>query len=332
MLGARLHAQMLGSERAGAVEDVVHRLLAVQAQDPRAFRLSIRARSHGLTAGDVDRALSQDRSVVVSWLCRGTLHLVGADDYWWLHALTAPRQVAVNRRRLAQLGVDEATEDAAVATILAAVASSPRSRPELGRVLADAGLPTEGQILVHLLAAASFRAHLVRGPVRDGEHCFVDASSWLRGPTSGGDHLALLAPRYLAGHGPATPADLAAFCGITVGDARKAIAALPPVDVRDHPPPPPRLLGMFDPVLHGWADRSFVLGDYPGVVTSNGIFRATVLVDGTVAGTWTIPDGVVRIMTARPLPPDVTAALEAEAADVARFLGLDPAPPRFVTS
>jgi hypothetical protein len=83
---------------------------------------------------------------------------------------------------------------------------------------------------------------------------------------------------------------------------------------------------MFDPVLHGWADRSLVLGGFPGAVTSNGIFRATALVMGRVAGTWSIPSGVVTLKTAQPISAEAVAGLRDEAADVLRFLGFAPAP------
>ena len=322
----------------------MEQLLAIQAQDARAFRLAVRARTKGTSAASVDAALNTDRTLVVSWLCRGTLHLVATDDYWWLHRLTAPRQLAGNTKRLAQLGVDETRIETAVAVILAETSAAPRTRAELGAAIHEAGLPTAGQILVHLLAAASLRAHLVRGPLRAGEHCFVDAESWLsrpRGKNDRDESLALLARRYLAGHGPASPRDLAVFCGITLGDARRGFAqiaaktrqlngGLAYLDSQalEQRLPRPRLLGMFDPVLHGWADRSFILGDYPGAVTSNGVFRATVLVSGRVAGTWTIPAGVLTIQTAQRFSADVMAELETEADDVLRFLGLPAAPMR----
>jgi hypothetical protein len=67
----RCAAQLLCGEPAGSAEEVTGRLLAVQAQDPRGARLTVRARSAGLTAADVDSALAR-RSLVVSWLNRGT--------------------------------------------------------------------------------------------------------------------------------------------------------------------------------------------------------------------------------------------------------------------
>jgi hypothetical protein len=78
---ARLHAQLLGGSPASGTEQVLQRLLAVQAQDQRGARLAIRARSTLTSATDVDDALTHRRSALVTWLNRGTLHLVTTEDY-----------------------------------------------------------------------------------------------------------------------------------------------------------------------------------------------------------------------------------------------------------
>ena len=90
MTAERCAAQLLCGDPAGSAEEVARRLLAIQAQDPRGARLAIRARSAGLSASDVDSALTR-RSLIVTWLNRGTLHLVRSEDYWWLHPLTTPQ-------------------------------------------------------------------------------------------------------------------------------------------------------------------------------------------------------------------------------------------------
>jgi hypothetical protein len=325
------------------VEEVAERILALQAQDARAFRLAVRARSHGTSASDVDTALSERRTLVVSWLFRGTLQLVRSVDYWWLHGLTAPRMVAGNARRLARLGVDESTARRGVETVGEAVADGPRTREELRVALESADVPTAGQALVHLLVAASLHGHLVRGPVRNGGQCFVDAEQWLGRPSvpDRDGCLEMLARRYLAGHGPAAPTDLAAYAGITLTAARRGfemiVAETRPVgdtmralvdDADAERLPPPRLLGMFDPVLHGWADRSFVTGAHKDAVMANGMFRATALVEGRVAGTWTMPDGAVTLIPLRRLTSEELTALEAEASEVLRYLGLPHVPLR----
>ena len=122
MIVERLTAQMLSGPPAGDPAAVAERLLAVQGQDPRGARLAIRARSSGLTAADVDRALTDERSILITWLNRGTLHLVRREDYPWLHALTTPRLFTGSARRLAQEGVSPAAADRGVAAVERALA------------------------------------------------------------------------------------------------------------------------------------------------------------------------------------------------------------------
>lgn len=336
MLLDRLAAQLLAGPPATSPAGVAGRLLAVQAQDLAGARLAVRARTSGLTAADVDRALTEERSLVVSWLNRGTLHLVRSEDHPWLQALTAPTQVTANDRRLGQEGVSPDAADRAVAAAVRALAGEgPLIRDRLGARIAAAGVPIEGQALYHVLLRACLRGLVVRGPVIGREQAFVLARDWLGAPAPVDRDLALaeLARRYLAGHGPARPGDLARWAGLALRDARAGLAAVASVLVeredglldlagRARPAaPPPRLLGPFDPLLLGWASRAFVVGEHTGIVTSNGIFRPVVLVEGRAAGLWRLEGGAVSLRPFAPLAPADAAALEAEAADVLRFLG-----------
>ena len=332
---ARLRNQLLTAPLHGDPTAVVRHLLAVQAQDPRAMRLAVRSRTIGLTAADVDRALTDDRSLVVTWLNRGTLHLVAAEDHWWLHQLTAHRQLNWNRTRLAQEGVTPVQAQRGVELVATAVADGPRTRHELRAVLDDAGLPTAGQALVHILIAASLDGEVVRGPIVDGQMAFVATSGWLGprpAPLDPTEALARLAARYLAAHAPATATDLAKWAGVTLTHARAGLAAL------DLPPeglcgaaasvdgsagwPAPRLLGGFDPILHGWADRTFVTGTHRTIVTTNGLFRPIALVEGRAVATWRLADGCLTIDPLEPIDPDTRAALDADAEAVLRYLAL----------
>jgi hypothetical protein len=319
---------------------VVDQLLAVQAQDERAARLSIRSRSTGLTALDVDAALTDRRTLVIGSLQRTTLHLVAAADFWWLHALLTPRQRTSNRTRLRQEGVDERQAQRGVAIVLDAVQEGPHTREQLKVRLDAADVPTAGQALVHVIHAAAIEGHVVRGPVVDGRHAFVHAPTWLGPPTEEdrAAQLARLAERYLLGHGPADAEDLVKWTGLALGECRTAFAA---IEDRTEPfgddglvrladtsvetdLPAPRLLGGFDPILHGWASRRAFIEVDDGVVTSNGLFRPTALVDGRVVATWTIPKGRIVLRPIEPIPKRAMAALEDDAADVARFLALEP--------
>jgi hypothetical protein len=338
-----LGAQLLSRPSSTSAEDVTAQLLAVQAQDPRGFRLAVRARSTGLTVADVEAELTDRRSLVVSWLNRGTLQLVTAQDYWWLHALTTPQLATANRRRLGQEGVSPAEATRGIEVVAAAVTDGAgRSRAELKQRLDDAGVPTKGQALVHVLLAAALEGLVVRGPVVLGQQLFVDPHTWLGGAPPKLDPeeaLGRLADRYLQGHGPATAADLAKWAGVRLGDARRGLEAVRDrttstpdglVDLVDRARPPRvarlRLLGPFDPLLLGWAVRDDVVGGHRSVVTTNGLIRPVVLADGRVVATWGLPSGAVTVNILSQVPVGSDRALLAEAADVLRFLGLPPRP------
>lgn len=317
----------------GAV-DVVRALLAVQAQDLRAARLALRARGELFTAADVDAALSEDRSLVRGWLGRGTLHLVAREDYRWLHALTAPGRFAASARRLGEEGVPPDDADRAVAIVEHSLADEgPLGRTQLAERIAAEGIRTEGQATPHLLGLAALRGVAVLGPVRHGSQDFALARDWL-GEEPEPDRetaLAELARRYLAGHGPATAADLAAWIGLPLRDARAGLTAIAgdlmevgedTFDlVRHEPSPervPARLLPAFDPYLLGWKDRAFAVPDeyaqrvHPG----GGIVRPTAIVDGIAVGTWSRRGGLEAFAA---IPRAAARELRAEAADILRF-------------
>ncbi len=332
----RCAAQLLRGDPAGSVEEVAGRLLAIQAQDPRGARLAIRARSAGLSASDVDAALTR-RSLIVTWLNRGTLHLVRTEDYWWLHPLTTPQLRTGNSRRLAQEGVPPQDAERAVAAVRTALAADgPLTRSQLRERVAAAGVRTEGQAMVHILALASIRGLIVRGPVAGRDQAFVLARDWLGAPPPAMSReaaLGELARRYLVGHAPAADRDLAQWAGIGLRDARLGLARCGAVQRPDglaelpvNPQPaaaalPPLLLGAFDPLLLGWSSRDPIVGPHRRVVTVNGLFRPFALAGGRAVATWNIARGQVVLAPFAPLDTQIQGALAADAADVTRFLG-----------
>jgi winged helix DNA-binding protein len=332
----RFAAQGLSGPPLGDAAAVAERLLAVQGQDPRGARLAVRARTEGLTAADVDRALSDERSLLITWLNRGTLHLVRSEDYPWLHALTTPPLFTSATRRLSQEGVPPDAAERGVATIERLLAEEgPLTRLQLRERLESAGAPTEGQALIHLLFLATLRGIAVRGPMVGSDHAYIRVSDWLD-PLEQVDRetaLAELARRYLIGHAPGDDRDLARWAGLPLRDARAGLGAISSelveredglVHLGAYPPaaevPAPRLLGAFDPVLLGWTSREAVLGPHTHLVTMNGIFRPFAMVKGRAAGTWRLNRGKVTIEPLSRINKQANAVLAADAADVERFM------------
>jgi hypothetical protein len=317
---------------------VAERLLAVQGQDPRGARLAVRARTEGVSAADVDRALSEERSLLITWLNRGTLHLVRSEDYPLLQALTTPPLRTSAQRRLRQEGVGEKDVERAVRIIEKALAEDgPQTRVQLRERLEQAKVPTAKQALIHLLFLAAVRGIAVRGPMVGKEHAYVLVRDWLgeQKPVDRERALAELARRYLVGHGPADDRDLARWAGLPLRDARAGLAAIAGeleqrpdglVDLAKRAPaeplPPPRLLGAFDPLLLGWTSREEVVGPHKLLVTDNGIFRPFALVDGRAVATWRLAAGKLTIEHLGKVTKKDAAALEADAQRVLEYLGL----------
>jgi DNA glycosylase AlkZ-like len=334
VLAARLASQRLSGPPARSALEATRHLLAIQAQDPTAARLSIRARSRSRHASNVDHALNAG-SLVITWANRGTLHLIAAEDEPLLHALTTPQLRTRSDRRLVEEGVTPALARRGVEAIAGALgADGPMTRGQIRALLDRAGVPTARQALVHVLFRATLDGLIVRGPMIDGEQAFVLASDWLgtRPRIERDRALAELARRYLVGHGPADERDLARWAEVTLRDARAGLQAIASkllhrsdglVELRGRkrrPLPPPRLLGPFDPLLLGWRSREFVIDRPQEAITSNGIIRAIALVKGRAAGTWTMPQGRVHLNLWEGSSEDVAVALTEEAAAVEVYL------------
>jgi winged helix DNA-binding protein len=237
-----------------------------------------------------------------------------------------------------QEGVSADDAERAVGIVERALADEgPLTRPELAERIAARGIRTEGQATPHLLLAAALRGIALLGPLRDGGQAFALARDWLGGEPAAVDRevaLAELARRYLRGHGPASAADLAAWAGVPLRDARAGLEAIAgelttrgdliDLAAREAPPDaiPARLLPAFDPYLLGWKDRSFAVpaAHAKRVHPGGGMLRATATVDGRAVGTWTLPGGTVDLQLFGRVSAATRADLAAEAADVERFL------------
>ncbi|NUW44032.1 winged helix DNA-binding domain-containing protein [Nonomuraea rhodomycinica] len=328
-----VEAQLLHRPPGLGAGEVVRRLLAVQAQDVPSACLAFRARSPSLLLADVESAW-RDREIVRVWGPRGTLHFVHADDLPWLHAVT--RRDAATLRRLAQEGV---SGDDLLPLIEGALSGQgPLTKAELEERLAGRA---RGQGVVHLVALAAFHGLAVLAPPRGGKPTYVHAADWLGAPiTPEPDReraLAELARRYRRAHRPSEPEDLAAWSGLSLGEARTAWRLsgpgpspspgpnpdtglgtgtpdpLPAEDV------PVRLVPAFDEFLLGWKSRDPVVpaAHARQVFPGGGILRPVVLAGGVAAGVWERRGAEATVKPFGPLPAE---ALAEEVADVRRFL------------
>ena len=334
------------------VAHLVKELGGIQAQDAQAAQLALRVRSAGLVAADVEHARVQERTIIRTWGQRGTLHLLATEDLGWLLPLFGPVFIAASRRRRAELGLDEDTCARGIRVIRDVLANQgPLTRAELVEQLAIHGIQLEGQARPHLLYRAALEGVICLGPDRGREPTYVLLSDWadLGHALLEETAYAELARRYLNAYGPAIPEDMAMWSGMPLSKLRvawqriadqlmevevagspawmlktcKAWLEMPPV-----PSPTVRLLPAFDIYLLGYRNRELVVPPQYAkrINAGGGMLHPVVLVDGCAVGVWKSKrknnhlDVVAEAF--EPLVPQVYPGLEAEVADIARFLGV----------
>ena len=315
----RLSAQHIdagpGTEPAGlrTPADVARWMLALQSQDLPGARWAIGLRLPDATEADVERALASGE-IVRSWPLRGTLHIVAPEDLGWMLDIAAVRQAtwAAKRRRDLEITGEQLAGAGAIAAELMGGGTAVR-RDALLSEWGARGIPTTGQRGYHLLWNLAHEKLIVFGPPDAKQPTFALFEEWVteHRRLSGDEALAEFASRYFRSHGPATERDFAWWAGITLGDARKGIAAAVGLERREFGGVAhylaeglePAASGVhalpgFDEYMLGYQDRSPALAPEfaPRIVPgSNGMFLPTVVVDGEVVGTWKRTEGAKKV-------------------------------------
>lgn len=315
---ATLARQLLLDHADVPVLDAVTHLCGLQAQEPQEPFIGLWSRVRAFDP-EVLSDLLTERQVVRTHLMRRTVHLLTADDVLAWRARHDPmlrqRVLGTYRRELAGVDLDELA--AAGRKVLSD--DEPRSMPELARAVANRWPETEPRALGEMLVAALIP--MVQMPprglwrTRAGVRN-VRLAAWLGReitppPEDGADPVGQsLVRRYLAAYGPAATADLRAWSGLTGLPA--AVAALRDelvsfrdergrelLDLSDAPRPDPdtpapvRFLPAFDNAILGYDDRTRIIDDAHRGLSVAG--ARVVLVDGRVAATWTVKEGVVLV-------------------------------------
>lgn len=338
LLKTRLSRQGLAPTRRDAPEGVVAWLGAVQAQDYLGAAWALALRLGTLTLADVDQALAEGR-IVRTHVLRPTWHLVAPRDLRWMQALTGPRIKARLTTYDARMGLD-ARLYARARTIMARALEGRRSlsRAELAAALKRRGIEAAGQRLAHLVMDAEIAAVICSGPRRGREHTYalVDEHVPATRALSRDEALGTLAMRYFQSHGPATLHDFVWWSGLSMADARAAVAL---ADVKAEmlaaPPTADRVAGAhyllpnYDEFLIAYRHRGASLD--PARSRNFGVFSGTeyphqIVLHGRIAGSWRREVGARdACITLKPYAtPSAaeTAALARAAARFGRFVGL----------
>ncbi|GAB3733944.1 winged helix DNA-binding domain-containing protein [Amycolatopsis oliviviridis] len=333
LLGRQL---LLGRVDLGVAEATEH-LFGLNAQDPDLAYFALWNRLERFTIEDLTVAI--ERGVLVrSTMMRATQHLMSAADFRLVRPVLAPLLRRVQRNgfggRTAGVDLGELVADAAKLLD----GSRVLTRPELGRALARTRPGADAQALGWTVQYLLALVH----PAPSGTWGKRGATPFAVFPgvpeAATADDVRELIRRYLAAFGPATVADARTWSGVS--GLREVFERLRPelrtytdeagrelFDLPDHEipspdlPAPVRLLAEFDATLLAHADRTRVMTEpIRRQVCQGAAVAATVLVDGTVAATWTKDrTGVLTVVPLRSISTADREAIEAEALRLLEF-------------
>ena len=302
---------------------MVERLVGLQAQAPLPPYYGLWSRLNGFDPHELGRMLTE-REVVRLTLMRATVHLVTPRDAALLRPLV---QLTIERnhngafgRRMG--GADPAELAAAARELLA---GEPRTAREVARALLERGIGDDEEAI-----ANAVRAYVpaVQVPPRGvwgagGRAKYVSFEAFTGLELEAEPSVDDVVLRYLGAFGPATVMDMQKWSGLTKLKAaferlRPQLATFAAEDGRelfdlpDAPRPDPdtpapvRLLGEYDNVLLGHADRSRMIPrGFPwGAMLAPGRFVNNLIVDGTLRATWWLERDGKRMatLTIRPWP------------------------------
>ncbi|NUT38297.1 MAG: winged helix DNA-binding domain-containing protein [Hamadaea sp.] len=301
---ATLERQLLLQRADRTAIDAVNHLVGMQAQEPLEPYAGLHSRlTHFRPQELVD--LLESRRAVRTLLMRRTIHLVSAEDCLLLRplhqAMIVSRMWNVLKRPLDGVDLEELA-----AAGLPIFEREPTTLPEAGRAVAER---FPGKAPRDLGDALSSVLPLLQVPPRGlwgrkGPAKNTTIQRWLGrqvvAQENAADELIL---RYLRAYGPAAGADIRAWSGLT--GLPEVIKRVRPMlrtfrdergrellDVADgalpdpETPAPPRFLPAFDNAVLGFDDRARIIDrQFRGLSVAGARF---LLVDGRVAGTWTV--------------------------------------------
>jgi uncharacterized protein YcaQ len=327
-------------------------IAGVQAQVMSAAEQQIWTRRQQSTRAEIQAALWETRALIKTTCMRRTLHVLAADDFHLYTTALKSSSMATMHGHLARLGGGPNHAESMIRAVMEALADGPRTQQELIARAKSAAKPAMRKWLQYSWSAlrpAIIEALIIYGPPRGNEVTFVRVDQWLGRPRKIDEEDARreLVRRFLAAFGPATVRDFMKWSGIKAAEARRAWTSLDDelaevsvdgapqsvlsrdlAELADHAPDGSlRLLPSFDPFLlaHATKDHLIDTQHYKRVYRAAGWITPVVLIDGRVAGIWSLETRgkavTANVQLFASASRGTRAAIEHEATALAAFLG-----------
>jgi hypothetical protein len=288
-------------------KEIVSWMGAMQAQDYNMAKWAVGVRLPGCTDKQVEEAFNKGE-ILRTHVMRPTWHFVTPEDIRGMLLLSAGKIKASARSRDRDLGITEELYVRTNQIIRKALEGNKHlTRKELSGIFAKAGMEADASRMTHFMMRAEADAIVCSGALRGKEHTYalLDERVPEHAVVSKEEALVKLVQTYFRSHCPATLPDFVWWSGLSLAEAKRGMEAVKAhffsekingqtywiADTFNEVPkmePSVFLLPAFDEYIIAYRDRSAVLPseNFSKAVSSNGIFRPVIVVNGQVVGLW----------------------------------------------
>lgn len=302
----RLVSQQLTTTTYKTAKEVVGWMGAMQAQDLAMAKWAIGIRLPNSTQKNIDEAINKGE-IIRTHVLRPTWHFVSSDDIYWMLELTAPQIKTIAKSRHATLGLTADVLKKANMLIIKALSGGKHlTREALMAILNKAKITTDIYRSSHIMLCAELDGIVCSGAAQGNKPTYALLSERVKQKKSltREEALAQLAQRYFVSHCPATLQDFIWWSGLSVKDARHGLEMVKSNFITEtigtetywltntfnisKNKSSLYLLPAFDEFIISYRNRSasLPLDHHKKAISSNGIFRPVIVLNGQVIGLW----------------------------------------------
>jgi Winged helix DNA-binding domain len=303
----RLTSQQITGSQFNKAKDLVSWMGAIQAQDFNMAKWAVGVRLHDSTDKTIESAIDSGEIIRIHVL-RPTWHFVSPEDIHWMLDLTANQIKSSMKSRDKALELTDKVYSKSNAVIAKTLQDEDHSlREDLVLALNRANIKTDNNRTSHLMVRAELDGIVCSGKLKNNKQTYTLLTNRVSKTKklTKDEALGTLALKYFTSHCPATLQDFIWWSGLSTSDSRKALEMVKSNFI-------PETIGKYtywlthsfsvsktrndlinflpayDEFIISYKDRSASLmnEDTKKAVSSNGIFRPVILINGMVAGLW----------------------------------------------
>jgi hypothetical protein len=305
----RLVSQQLAEKQLHTPKELVAYMGAVQAQDFNAAKMAVGLRLPQVYENEIVEAFNKGE-ILRTHVLRPTWHFVSPDNIRQMLALSAKRNKAAGSSRDRELEITEKLYEQSNEILRNSLKNRRYlTRNEIAAELEQHKIVVDSARLYHFLYRAEIDAVICSGALRGKEQTYALLDERVPPATTNNTDAENFLPKllniYFRSHSPATLNDFSWWSGMPLTEIRQALEEAKPhlqeekIDGQTYYihneiadtqliTPSVFLLPAFDEYLIAYSKRTAVLiaENNAKAVSSNGIFRPVIVVNGQVCGVW----------------------------------------------